>query len=487
MNNERDWLLPPSYAALGERFCVPQSGAPAPSPTVLFWNHALAASSGWQGAPPAAALLCGAEPPTHGSGVATAYAGHQFGHFVPQLGDGRALLLGDLCFPEGLAELQLKGSGRTPFSRGGDGRAAIGPVLREVIIAEAMHALGIPSSRSLAAVATGAQVMREAGPLPGAVLARVAASHVRVGSFEFFAARRDSDSLQALCDWVIARHYPECAGAPRPALALLDAVCAAQAQLVAGWLSVGFVHGVMNTDNMCLSGQTIDYGPCAFLDEYQSNKVFSSIDRNGRYAYGQQPSIAQWNLARLAECLLPMIDADETRAIELARAPIDAFPAHLQAAWLQRMSAKIGIDDASAEDEVLLQDLLVLMEGQQVDFTLTFRQLSDVLDGKVWPASVSAQLADAFENWLERWQSRISLQAQSVQQIAAKMRATNPAVIPRNHQVEIALSNAATGDFSHFERLLDACTRPFDDGPDQQAWMMPPRPAERVLQTYCGT
>lgn len=488
MTLETDWLHAADYARLGDRFCLAVAGAAAPAPRILYWNATLAAETGWHGEPPAAALLCGAQAPAHGSGVACAYAGHQFGHFVPQLGDGRALLLGDLNGPQGPLELQLKGSGRTPFSRGGDGRAALGPVLREVIVAEAMHALGIPTTRSLAAVATGAQVMRDAGPLPGAVLARLAASHVRVGSFEFYAARRDLDGLRALCDWVIARHYPACAQAPVPALCLLESACLAQAGLLARWLAVGFVHGVMNTDNMCLSGQTIDYGPCAFLDEYQSNKVFSSIDRNGRYAYGQQPAIAQWNLARLAECLLPLIDADEQRALDLARPLIERFPEDFARAWLAQFGRKLGLSRPTDEDRLLAQDFLALLEQGGHDFSLGFRCLAERLSPSAWPAALADPASDpAFAPWLERWQHRLAAEARPLDELAAALRAANPAVIPRNHQVEAAIAAALGDDLQPFDRLLKACTTPFDDHAGQHAFMAPPSPAQRVLQTYCGT
>jgi uncharacterized protein YdiU (UPF0061 family) len=489
MIDETRWLRPADYAGLGDRFGCIQGGAGAAQPRLLFWNVQLAADSGWPAQQqPDPQLLCGARPPAHGQGFASAYAGHQFGHFVARLGDGRALLLGDLLIGGQPHELQLKGSGRTSFSRGGDGRAALGPVLREVIVAEAMHALGIPSTRSLAAVATGEQVWRDTGPQPGAVLARVAASHVRVGSFEFFAARRDHASLRALLDWVIRRHYPECAEAERPALAVLQQVCARQAALVAQWLSVGFVHGVMNTDNMTLSGETIDYGPCALLDEYKSNKVFSSIDRSGRYAYGQQPAIAQWNLARLAECLLPLVDADERRAIDLVLPCIEGFPEQFAAPWLACFSAKLGIADTQPSDVALVQDFLALLEQGQHDFTLAFRSLADRLDGADWPAGLLDPTAHpSFAGWLERWRARLATATSPHPRTAAALRTVNPAVVPRNHQIEAAISAATEGDFQPFERMLDACTHPFAQTPAQLAFMQPPKPAERVLQTFCGT
>ena len=488
MSTESAWLHPASYARLGEPFCVAQRGAPASSPSLLYWNGALADASGWSGPAPPAALLCGALPQAHGGAVASAYAGHQFGHFVPQLGDGRALLLGDLQMPDGPAELQLKGSGRTRFSRGGDGRAALGPVLREVIVAESMHALGVPTTRSLAAVATGDAVLRDAGPLPGAVLARLASSHVRVGSFEFFAARRDIESLRTLCNWVIARHDPELAGDQRPALALLQAVCARQARLLARWMAVGFVHGVMNTDNMSVSGETIDYGPCAFLDEYQSNKVFSSIDHGGRYAYGRQPAIAQWNLARFAECLLPLIDDDEARALDLARPFIDGFPEDFAIAWTRLLVGKLGLSSSAPGDRQLAQDFLLLLEQGGHDFTLAFRSLAQRLAPSFWPRDLADPSSDpALGPWLQRWQQRLAEDACPAATHAAALRAANPAVIPRNHLIEQAIAAATEGRFAPFERLLGACLSPFDDGPAQQPFMAPPSATERVLQTYCGT
>jgi uncharacterized protein YdiU (UPF0061 family) len=489
MSMDSDWLRPAAYAGLGACFGHTQAGAAAARPRLAFWNTELAATSGWPGArQPDPQLLCGARPPAHGLGFATAYAGHQFGHFVPQLGDGRALLLGDLRIGGQAHELQLKGSGRTVFSRGGDGRAALGPVLREVLVAEAMHALGVPSTRALAATVTGEQVWREAGPQPGAVLARVASSHVRVGSFEFFAARRDLESLRALLDWVIRRHYPACAEAERPALALLEQVCARQARLVAQWLSVGFVHGVMNTDNMALSGETIDYGPCAFVDEYASNKVFSSIDRGGRYAYSQQPAIAQWNLARLAESLLPLVDADEQRSIELVMPCIEGFPDLFGRHWLRCFGAKLGLASPMPADTGLAQDFLALLEQHQHDFTLAFRSLARRIDGSDWPPQLVDPTAEAcFAEWLARWRARLASEGTAVPAISAALHAANPALIPRNHQVEAAIGAAAAGDFQPFERLLAACTHPFSQAQEQLAYMQPPKPAERVLQTFCGT
>lgn len=484
------WLDPAAYAQLSERFHASQPVQPSAAPSLLYWNQPLARELRLpeRASGDLRQLLAGDTPEGFPPSIATAYAGHQFGHFVPQLGDGRAVLLGDLRRPAGAAELQLKGSGRTPFSRGGDGRAALGPVLREVIVAEAMHALGVPTTRSLAALATGEQVLREAGPLPGAVLARVAASHVRVGSFEFFAARRDLDSLRALSDWTIKRHYPDCAGTEQPALALLEAVCTAQATLLAHWLAVGFVHGVMNTDNMCLSGETIDYGPCAFLDEYQSNKVFSSIDRQGRYAYGQQPAIAQWNLARLAECLLPLIDTDEESALTLARPLIDRFPEQFSRAWNARFADKLGLSSAAPGDQQLAEDFLRLLEQGEHDFSLGFRSLARRLAPAAWPDTLPDPTSDpAFAPWVARWQQRLAEESRPPDALATALRRKNPAVIPRNHQIEIAIAAAVGGDLQPFEKLLAACLAPFEDDPTQHPYMAPPAPAQRVLQTYCGT
>lgn len=499
MNKPYAWLQAPAYGRLPERFGQHQAPAPVSAPTLLFWNAGLAAELGLPAGSEsgAAELIGGGRGPQPLQSLATAYAGHQFGQFVPQLGDGRALLLGDIESGSGARfELQLKGSGRTAFSRGGDGRAALGPVLREVIVSEAMHALGIPSTRSLGAVASGEQVQRER-PLPGGVLARLAASHVRVGSFQYFACRGDRPALVALSDWCIARHYPHCADQARPALALLQCVIESQAKLIAQWMAVGFVHGVMNTDNMTISGETIDYGPCAFLDEYQANKVFSSIDRQGRYAYRNQPAIAQWNLARLAECLLPLIDDDENKAIELATEALQGFVAGYEAAWLQQMAGKLGLLDPSPDDVALMQEFLEALQAVEADYTQSFRALILLLaksDGELAAESEndSSESDDlpntpAMAAWRQAWLARLDSAGRSRQDSIAQMRRSNPAVIPRNHQVEAAIAAAYADDFAPFRALLRACCRPFEASRVQQPYMQAPAPEQRVQQTFCGT
>jgi uncharacterized protein YdiU (UPF0061 family) len=427
-------------------------------------------------------LLLGSEP------LAMAYAGHQFGNFVPQLGDGRAILIGEVRDQRGmLRDIHLKGAGRTAYSRGGDGRAALGPVLREYIVSEAMTALGIPSTRSLAAVLTGESVYRE-GPLPGAILTRVAASHVRVGTFQYFAARGDLDGVRILADYVIQRHYPEIGPSEARFLELLQTVVRRQAQLVARWLQVGFIHGVMNTDNTSVSGESIDFGPCAFMDVYDPNTVFSSIDRQGRYSYGNQSSIAQWNLARFAETLLPLIDSDNERAVKMATEVIIGFTAEFEQRWLEGMRAKIGLSTARPGDAELIQSLLSVMQQSAADFTLTFRALCSAAEHGV--AALSSTLGPAtreFEQWLEHWKSRCSVESLSPQARAAAMRAVNPKYIPRNHRIEQLIAAAVDGDFSLFETLHEILARPFDVQPAAEKYAAGPLPEERVLETFCGT
>lgn len=481
-----------TYTTLPDRLWKPVAPTPVSAPRLLALNDSLAAELGiaaqlrWSHA---AAMLAGNVLPPEAKSIAMAYAGHQFGHFVPQLGDGRAILLGELMDASGQRrDVQLKGAGPTPFSRGGDGRAAIGPVLREFIISEAMHALGVPTTHSLAAVATGDAVWREA-PVPGAVLVRVAASHLRVGTFQYAAARNDIESLRALTSHAIARHYPELADAQRPALELLRAVGARQAALVAKWLHIGFIHGVMNTDNSTISGETIDYGPCAFLDEYDPGKVFSSIDRGGRYAFANQPAIAHWNLARLAECLLPLIDDDDDAALDLARAVIDEFPPLFQQHWLDGMRVKLGLASSEEGDEALVNGLLAAMQATGADYTVVFRALATVAGGADASRDRHVDLpsSSGFDAWLVRWRERCARDALAATQREARMRATNPAVIPRNHQVEQALAAAAEGDLSPFEALLAAVRRPFDEDDTTRPYMQPPQVDERVARTFCGT
>jgi uncharacterized protein YdiU (UPF0061 family) len=473
-----------TYAALPPVFHTAVQPAAAPAPSLLVWNDALASELGLAAAirPVAQEIFSGRQLPEDARPLAQAYAGHQFAHFVPALGDGRALLLGELRDRSGaLRDVQLKGSGRTPWSRSGDGLAAVGPMLREYLVSEAMHALGIPTTRSLAVVATGAMVRRET-PLPGAILTRVAASHVRVGTFEYFAARGDSPSTQALLDYCITRHYPELRGADEAPLEFLRAVVARQAHLVALWCGVGFIHGVMNTDNMAISGETIDYGPCAFMDHYDPATVFSSIDRRGRYSYGNQSTIAQWNLARLAECLLPLMPGQLEENVALATDVINAFTGQFDATFLQQMRLKLGLRQPQPDDMELVQQLLRVMHAARADFTLTFRQLADAIDG----GTVSTlQDADA---WLESWRRRLALEPMPAADRRAAMRAVNPAFIPRNHRVEAALDVASThNDLAPFNELLALVQRPFDDHPGFDAWTLPPADHERVLATFCGT
>ncbi|GAB2489507.1 protein adenylyltransferase SelO [Arenimonas alkanexedens] len=474
-----------SYAALPPRFWSAVAPTPVAAPQLLAWNVPLAAALGLDPtlATRAAAVFSGNALPATAQPIAMAYAGHQFGHFVPQLGDGRAILLGEVTDPQGRRfDVQLKGAGPTPYSRNGDGRAAIGPVLREYLISEAMHALGVPTTRALAAVATGEPVFRD-GAVPGAVLTRIAASHVRVGSFQFFAAREDHSAVRALVDFVLARHYPERVGTATPALAMLEAVVQAQARLVSAWLQVGFVHGVMNTDNMAVSGETIDYGPCAFLDEYHPAKTFSSIDRQGRYAYGNQPGIAQWNLARLAECLLPLIDADAERAVALARTAIEAFAPAYREHWLAGQRRKLGLVSEEAGDEALAQDFLEALQAVEADYTLAYRALAQAAQGD----DGALPKSPAMDAWLARWRERLARDPQPDATRGLALNAANPAVIPRNHLVEAALAAAAEGDMAPFDALLAAVRRPYDDGAGQAAFMVRPDPAQRVTRTFCGT
>jgi uncharacterized protein YdiU (UPF0061 family) len=471
-----------TYAGLPERFHQRINPTPVAAPRLIRLNEDLARALGLDPAaiatPEGVSILAGNLVASTSLPIAMAYAGHQFGNFVPQLGDGRAILLGEL----GGRDLQLKGAGQTRFSRRGDGRAALGPVLREYIISEAMAALGIPTTRTLAAVATGEMVMRET-PLPGAVLARAAASHIRVGTFEYFGARRDTEGLRILADYAIARHYPHCRDAANPYRAFLDSVITAQAELIAKWLLVGFIHGVMNTDNMTISGETIDFGPCAFMDFYNPKQVYSSIDRMGRYAYGNQPTMAHWNLVCLAETLLPLLAETEDAGLREAEDAMAAFAPRFEAAYLTGLTRKAGLG-SSDEDIALVQSLLGLLAADGADFTLTFRRLADAVRHPGQEAEVRAlfKTPAALDGWLETWRTRLTPAA------ASTMRAVNPAFIPRNHLVEEALTAAsALDDFAPFERLLEVITRPFDDQPGREAYTLPPRPEQIVHQTFCGT
>lgn len=474
----RGWNLDQSYARLPAAFHVRIDPTPVAEPQMVVWNHPLAQSLGLEAdASASAAALAGNELLPGSQPIAQAYAGHQYANFT-MLGDGRALLLGEQLTPAGNRfDIQLKGSGPTPFSRRGDGRAALGPMLREYIISEAMYALGIPTTRSLAVVKTGEPVYRDE-VLPGAVLTRVAASHIRVGTFEYAAARGEKEALQALADYTIQRHYPEISDGTSPYLALLEAVMERQAALIARWQCVGFVHGVMNTDNMALSGETIDYGPCAFMDAYDPATVFSSIDRNGRYAYGRQPFIAQWNLARLAEALLPLLHEDEEKAIEIANEAVTGFEARFKRHWLAGMKAKLGLFTEEGDDTALIQSLLDWMESTDADFTNTFRDLSQ-------PSSAPLSQEREFLDWHERWQSRLTRQSQSRDEVSALIQQHNPAFIPRNHKVEEALSAATTGDLAPMERLLEALAKPFDHSRRLPEFSTPVAMPE--YRTFCGT
>ncbi|HEX5460656.1 MAG TPA: YdiU family protein [Steroidobacteraceae bacterium] len=481
-----------SYAALPSRFFARVAPARVPDPKLIVFNTSLARELGLDPdvlEPDAATLLSGNRLPEDADPIAMAYAGHQFGGFVPSLGDGRAILLGELRGRDGtLHDVQLKGAGLTPFSRNGDGRAALGPMLREYLISEAMHALGVPTTRSLAVVTTGEQVYRESA-LPGAVLTRVAASHVRVGTFQYFAARRDDDAVRALLDYVIARHYPGASDSGVPALSVLKSVAQRQAALIADWMLVGFIHGVMNTDNMSIAGETIDYGPCAFMDAYDPNTVYSSIDHQGRYAFRNQPVIAQWNLARLAETLLPLIDPQPEKAIELATAVIEPFIAEFDARFLAGMRRKVGLSGSAEGDADLIKRLLTAMEQSHADFTLSFHRLAlaaENPDAEARLRELFAQTAD-IGSWLRDWRSAMARDPAPLAGRVAGMQAANPAFIPRNHRVQAALDAAQAGDYRPFHILRDVLRRPFDAQPERREYSQPPAPSERVLQTFCGT
>ena len=473
-----------------EGLFVPWQAATAPSPRLLVLNRAVAADLGVDPAalatPDGVAMLAGNVVADGSVPIAMAYAGHQFGGYSPRLGDGRALLLGEVISTRSQRrDLHLKGSGRTPFARGGDGKAAVGPMLREYVIGEAMHALGIPTTRALAVVATGEHVMRET-PLPGAVLARVASSHLRVGTFQFAATHEDHSLVRRLADYAIARHHPAAAEAENPYLALFDAVVDAQASLVAQWMLVGFIHGVMNTDNMTISGETIDYGPCAFMDAYDPGTVFSSIDHGGRYAFGKQPSIAQWNLARLAETMLSLFADDQQSSIDAAMAILQSFPDRFRAIWLDGMRAKLGLAGEQPGDDALVNDLLAIMHAQHVDHTALFRSLSSFVRGTAEPTRAMFADTGAFDAWATAWTVRLGARGDTAQ-IADQMDQVNPAYIPRNHLVEGALTAATGGDMSPFEQLLDVVTDPFTARSGLEAFAAPAPAGGAPYQTFCGT
>ncbi|HEX5565283.1 MAG TPA: YdiU family protein, partial [Sporosarcina sp.] len=466
------------------QFYASTNPEPVSSPSLVVFNDKVAESLGLNAdalREDGAEIFAGNQIPEGTTPIAQAYAGHQFGHFT-MLGDGRAVLLGEQVTPGGkLMDIQLKGSGRTPFSRGGDGRAALGPMLREFIISEAMHALGIPTTRSLAVVETGDPVYRET-VLPGAILTRVASSHVRVGTFQYAAARQVVEDVRALSDYAIERHYPEVADDQNPYLSLLEKVIDRQASLIAKWQLVGFIHGVMNTDNMTISGETIDYGPCAFMDTYQPATVFSSIDREGRYAYVNQPGIGAWNLARFAETLLPLFHQDMEQAVKIAQEKIGQYGKRFDAYWLDGMRRKLGLFNAEDGDEELVHELLKLMEAFHADFTNTFRALT--LDGVKKP---DVFYSTQFKEWEAKWHERLSRQPQSMEDAKQLMRDHNPSVIPRNHRVEEALEAAVEeGDLTVLERLLQVLAEPYAHTPEQEEYATPSTSTE-PYRTYCGT
>ncbi len=479
------WNFDNTYARLPEPLFARVNPAPVPEPRMILLNKRLCRDLGLDEAaldsPYGASVLAGNRVPEGAEPIAQAYAGHQFGHFTT-LGDGRAILLGEHVTPAGnRVDIQLKGSGQTPFSRRGDGRAALGPMLREYIISEAMHALGIPTTRSLAVVATGEPVYRETA-LPGAILTRVAASHIRVGTFEYLASRGMTSELRALAIHTMVRHFPDLRQALQPFPALLAEVLARQASLVAAWLHVGFVHGVMNTDNMSLCGESIDYGPCAFMDVYDPATVFSSIDREGRYAYGNQPAIAQWNLTRFAEALLPLLHDREDEAVDMASGILDSFPGVFRDFWVEGMRAKLGLFGPEEDDADLAQALLRLMREAGADYTRTWRDL-----GRFPLPRGSLFEGEGFCAWHSRWQARLARQRQTVEEARQLMMTRNPAVIPRNHRVEEALAAAGNGDMAVLERLLAAVAHPFDDDPAHAVFVDPPAPSDTPYRTFCGT
>lgn len=483
-----------SYSRLPDRFYARQGAAPVKAPQLVRLNEALAQQlgldAGWLASPTGLAMLAGNGFPENAAPLSMAYAGHQFGNWVPQLGDGRALLIGELIDQQGQRrDVQLKGSGRTPWSRMGDGRAALGPVLREYILSEAMAALGVPTTRALAAVTTGEMVLRE-DRLPGGVLTRVAASHIRVGTFQYFYARKDAEAVKMLADHVIERHDPDARQAENPYLAMLEGVQQRQADLIAQWLGLGFIHGVMNTDNMTLSGETIDYGPCAFLDAYDPRAVYSSIDQFGRYAYHNQPSIAHWNLANLAQTLIPLLGKDDEAATAAARGVLDRFPDVFGAAYERVLVSKIGLETLQPGDFDLAQALLVAMANGQADFTNTFRAMAKLPaepdDADQLFLGQFAQ-ADEAQKWLGQWRARLAKERGDDEARMAAMARINPAIIARNHQVEKAIAAAYDGDFSIFHHLVDALADPWRERAADDPLTAPPEPDQIVHQTFCGT
>ena len=474
-----------------EGFYAPAEAAKPAAPKLLVFNHMLAKELGLDAAETPddqlARVFSGGEMPEGASPLAFAYAGHQFGHFSPQLGDGRALLLGEIVAPGGARfDIQLKGSGPTAFSRNGDGKAAIGPVLREFLISEAMAAMGVPTTRALAAVATGDRVQRERAH-PGAVLTRVASSHIRVGTFQFFAAHFGAEHVTQLSDYSIRRHFPDLAAAANPHLALLDRVTGLQCELVSHWLGAGFIHGVMNTDNIAISGETIDYGPCAFMDRFSVNAVFSSIDANGRYAFGRQPQIMHWNMARFAEALLPAIHRVSPEDVEAAKAVVDAIPARFRTTWHARVRMKLGLVNGAGDDGELIDTLFDELEKHGVDYTSFFRALAMLLRGDGAMLEGLLPAPDAMAPWIAEWWGRIAQAAAGPIELAAAMDGVNPLYIPRNHQVEAALAAAEEGDLAAWFRLLEVVRNPFDERPEWAEYTLPAPADSGPYTTFCGT
>jgi len=480
-----------SYVRDLEGCYVPWQAERVPEPRLLQFNKTLAQELALDAvalaSPESAQIFSGNEMPSGAVPIAQAYSGHQFGRFSPQLGDGRALLLGEVvdCFGQ-RRDIQLKGCGRTPFSRNGDGKAAVGPMLREYLMGEAMDALGVPTTRALAVVTTGERVLRDS-LVPGAVLTRVASSHLRVGTFEFFAARNETARVRQLADYTVKRHYPDLIG--RPLVEFLQAVIDRQAHLVARWMAVGFIHGVMNTDNMALSGETIDYGPCAFLEHYDPATVFSSIDQGGRYAYGNQPGIAQWNLARFAETLLPLLDAAAVNAVTLATQAVQDFLPRYQKAWTDEMRRKLGMVRREAGDVKLAQDFLAVLQAGKADYTLSWYALADEAQGKKNTLrAVMRQETPLLDAWLGRWLARIEHEKRDRLEIAVALRCANPCYIPRNHRVEEALEAATSGDMQPFERLLEILRAPYTERAEAASYAQPAAPEQTArYRTFCGT
>jgi len=486
-----DFAFNNSFHAAMEGFYAPAEPAKPSAPTLLSFNRALTRRLGMAVGKAKnerlASIFSGGELPAGANPLAFAYAGHQFGHFSPQLGDGRALLLGEIVAPDGARfDIQLKGSGPTAFSRNGDGKAAIGPVLREFLVSEAMAAMGVPTTRSLAAVATGDRVQREKSH-PGAVLTRVASSHIRVGTFQFFAAHFGAEHVIRLSDYTVNRHFPELAQAANPHLALLERVIALQCELVARWMGVGFIHGVMNTDNVAVCGETLDYGPCAFVDRFAVNTVFSSIDVNGRYAYGRQPQITHWNMARFAEALLPAIHAVDPADVDAAKALVDAIPARFRALWLAEMRAKLGLGKPHKDDEKLIDALFGELEKHSVDFTSFFRALAQLLRGDGDMLQSLLPDAEAMARWIADWWAQLEREAIAPLERADAMDAVNPLYIPRNHLVEAALIAAEEGDMAPWHALLEVVQNPYVKRPEWDAYAQPAPANAAPHVTFCGT